>query len=88
MTENISQKVLSFFVVFFLEKVKNKFWRTFIMTQEYDDFILYLHVDFVFGVANKYCVKMYFERSSFCILLRNVFFNFCLCFIIRGFFRR
>lgn len=55
------------------------------MTQEFDDFILYLHVDFVFGVANKYCVKMYFERSWFCILLRNVFLIF-VCVLLFGFF--
>lgn len=55
------------------------------MTREYDDFILYLHVDFVFEVANKYCVKMYFERSWFCILLRNVFLIF-VCVLLFGFF--
>lgn len=82
MTENISQKNFFFF---FWEKVKNKFWRTFIITREYDDFILYLHVDFAFGVANKYCVKTYFERSWFCILLRNVFLIF-VCVLLFGFF--
>lgn len=55
------------------------------MTREYDDFILYLHVDFVFGVGNKYCVKMYFERSWFCILLRNVFLIF-VCVLLFGVF--
>lgn len=50
----------------------------------------YLHVDFVFRVAKKYCVNVYFRCSWLCILLRCGFtyvLNFCLCFIFRRWLR-